>query len=221
MWITRTHGWRDSPTLAYVDWDGLFDDLEDQLASGWEAERAALEAESERVRIARLTLKERLSELARREAEISATLEDGTVITGVVHGVGADWAALVMTNSAPAWGSVLKVVPLAGDVIWHMRHGELLSSMRSTGTASAVRDRMTLGFVLRDLARRRCALTLRLRTGLVLTGTVDRAGADHLDLALHDLSEPRRANAVRGFRVVPLTAIAALSTTAQAIAPLL
>jgi hypothetical protein len=35
-------------------------------------------------------------------------------------------------------------------------------------------------------------------------------GADHLDLALHAADESRRAGAVRGVCVVPLSAVAAL-----------
>ena len=37
-------------------WDRFFDDLEGQLASEWEAERAVLDSESERLRVARMTL---------------------------------------------------------------------------------------------------------------------------------------------------------------------
>jgi len=62
--------------------------------------------------------------------------------------------------------------------------------------------------VLRDLARRRIPVTVQLRTGRALTGTIDRAGADHLDLALHESGTPRRAAAVRGLRLVPFDAVA-------------
>src|SRR5690606_14935775 len=87
-------------------------------------------------------------------------------------------------------------------------HGALLASLDSAGAPASVRDRMTFGFVLRDLARRRVAVRVALRGGTVLHGTFDRAGADHADLALHEVGEPRRASAVRAFRIIPLHAVA-------------
>ena len=66
---------------------------------------------------------------------------------------------------------------------------------------------MTLGFLLRDLARRRTPLHVALRDGERLHGTVDRAGADHLDLAVHDAGQARRTDAVRAFRIVPFDAL--------------
>jgi hypothetical protein len=67
---------------------------------------------------------------------------------------------------------------------------------------------MTFGFVVRDLVRRRVAVSVHLTQGRMLTGTVDRAGADHLDLALHDPGSPRRAGEVTGYRIVPFSAVA-------------
>ena len=51
---------RTSFTVVHVHWDRLFEDLEGQLASEWESERAALDAESERLRISRLEQRSRL-----------------------------------------------------------------------------------------------------------------------------------------------------------------
>ena len=67
---------------------------------------------------------------------------------------------------------------------------------------------MTLGYLLRDLARRRTPMRLGLCDGEALHGTIDRAGADHFDLAVHDSGQPRRAASVRAFRIVPFTALA-------------
>jgi hypothetical protein len=41
----------------------------------------------------------------------------------------------------------------------------------------------------------------------MLTGTIDRVGADYLDLAEHAPDEPRRAGSVRAKRTVPFAAI--------------
>ena len=76
---------------------------------------------------------------------------------------------------------------------------------------------MSFGFVLRDLVRRRLAVTVHLRDGAALSGTIDRAGADHLDLALHDPGSPRRAASVTGFRMIPFDAVAWVRLEAAAV----
>jgi hypothetical protein len=67
---------------------------------------------------------------------------------------------------------------------------------------------MTLGFLLRDLARRRVPVTLHVTDGREYSGTIDRAASDHLDLALHEVGSPRRADLVTGHRIIPLSAVA-------------
>lgn len=193
-----------------MHWDRLFEDLEDQLASGWEAERAALDAEAERLRIARLELRVRLADLVADAPVLSATLLDGTPVRGRLRATGADWAAL-----DPADAPGLALIPLDAVAHWGLDHGSVLASSGAGGSSpglSPLRERMTLGFVLRDLARRRAAVTLRVRPGTLLTGTIDRAGVDHLDLALHEAGEPRREHAVRGFRLVPFAALLLVNT---------
>lgn len=202
------------PRLEYsrrMDWDGLFDDLEDQLASGWEAERAALNAESERLRIARLPLRSRLATLARSQEPVTVALADDTSLTGHIADVGADWTAL-----ATAEGRTLVLLPEHAVVAWGMPHGALLATTSAEENLPAVRSRMTFGFVLRNLARRRARVIVRTRDSKLLAGTIDRAGADHLDLALHDPSEPRRAQSVRGFRLIPFSGVLSIAAAASA-----
>lgn len=188
-------------------WDRFFDDLEDQLASEWEAERAALDSEAERLRVSRLTLRDRLTSLIDRGSGASAAsfeLRDGTVVSADVTGVGADWVALQPREQRA--GAVL--APLSGIVCVGMPHPDLLYSARAVSARPSLSDRMTLGFALRDLVRRRVAVTVHLSGGRAVAGTIDRAGADHLDLALHDPGAPRRAAEVTGHRMIPFEAIA-------------
>ena len=185
-------------------WDRFFDDLEDQLASEWEAERAALDSEAERLRLSRVPLRDRLTVLAEDGGTAAASfeLDDGTVLRARVNGVGADWVALEPAEGRP--GAV--IVRLAAVVSIGLPHPEMLRSARAVAP-SPLRERMTLGFALRDLMRRRVGVTLHLTGGRSLAGTIDRAGADHLDLAVHEPGAPRRADEVSGHRLVPFEAI--------------
>lgn len=197
-------------------WERFFDDLEDQLASEWEAERAALDTEAERLRLSRVVLRERLAALAKRDrATSSPTFEftDGTILAAEVSGVGADWVGL-----EPATGRQGAVIaPLSSIASVGMPHPDLLRSARPEETRSPLADRMTFGYALRDLVRRRTAVAVHLTNGKALSGTIDRAGADHLDIALHESGVPRRADAVTGFRVVAFTAVAWVRIDGQAV----
>ncbi|HWS51376.1 MAG TPA: hypothetical protein VN241_10215 [Microbacterium sp.] len=190
-----------------MHWDRLFEDLEGQLASEWEAERAALDAESERLRISRLDLRSRLRMLCGLNAPVVLELAGSQRFPVRLRALGADWLAAESSAGAGAQSAV-SVVPLAAIQGVSTDHGMLLASLDAQDPAGpALRERMTLGFVLRDLARRRVPLRIALRDGGDVHGTVDRAGADHLDLAEHDAGELRRAGAVRGFRIIPFTAM--------------
>ena len=188
-------------------WDRFFDDLEDQLASEWEAERAALDTEAERLRLSRVTLRERLLGLVGRERDAGAPafeFSDGTQLVAEVSGVGTDWVALEVADRRR--GAVL--CPLGSIVTIGMPHADVLRSARPAAKRPDVVDRMTMGFVVRDLARRRLAVGIAILGGRVLVGTIDRAGSDHLDIALHETGAPRRSDLVTGYRLVPFGSIA-------------
>ncbi len=187
-------------------WDRFFEDLQDQFDAEWEAERAILDTEGERLRLAKVGLRERLVELGRGDpatrAEVSFELRDDSTVTGRVSAIGADWVGV---ESAGRTG----IIPVGSIAAIGLDHADMLRSARPgpDGHASLT-ERMTLGFVLRDLVRRRVPVTVLTAHGRALTGTIDRAGADHLDLALHEPGSARRAEAVRGHRLVPFAAVA-------------
>ena len=197
-----------------MHWDRLFEDLEGQLASEWEAERAVLDAESERLRVARLELRTRLRMLCASSAEATIDLADGRRLPVTLHALGADWIA---ASSRVAAG--VRVPPSTLLIPHHalvgiaLDHGMVLASLEDTPSSDQpLRERMTLGFVLRDLARRRVAVQVTTRAGDDLHGTIDRAAADHLDLAVHDAGDARRASAVHGFRLIPFSWLVAVRT---------
>jgi hypothetical protein len=188
-------------------WDRFFDDLEDQLASEWEAERAALDTEAERLRLSTVGLRDRICALTSRDrtgAVPSFELCDGTVVTAEVTALGADWLAL----EAPGPRVGAHLVPLGAVEGIRMTHADLLRSARGGTPRSLLADRLTFGFVLRDLVRRRAEVAVHLARGRTLTGTIDRAGSDHFDLAQHEPGVPRRADSVDGHRLVPFAAVA-------------
>lgn len=188
-----------------MHWDRLFEDLEGQLASEWEAERAALDAESERLRIARLELRARLRVLCAAGAEATIDLADGRRLPLTLKSIGADWVAAASRVAAGAQSTPSTLlIPEHAIAGIALDHGMVLASLEDTSLpVHTIRERMTLGFVLRDLARRRVAVNVSTLAGEDLHGTIDRAAADHLDLALHDAGDARRAAAVRGFRLLP------------------
>ena len=74
------------PYSSWVRWDLFFEDLEDQLASEWEAERAALDTEAERLRLSRMQLRARVAALVGAQGDHDAApssleLSDGTTMS--------------------------------------------------------------------------------------------------------------------------------------------
>lgn len=181
-------------------WQRFFEDLELQLDTEWEAERAALATEAERLRLSRLTLRERLAELTGVEIAIDVIEADG--VRGCLTGAGSDWIGIASSAGARA-----AVVPLHAIASVAASEPDLLRSARPARGRSPLVERMTLGFVLRDVARRRVGVRAVVSGGVSWTGTIDRAGADHFDLALHDAGEPRRASAVTGHRMIGYPAL--------------
>ncbi|WEK62745.1 MAG: hypothetical protein P0Y60_08480 [Candidatus Microbacterium colombiense] len=192
-----------------MHWDRLFEDLEGQLSAEWETERAALSAESERLRISRLDLRSRLRALCTAGASVTLELSNGRRLPVAMRALGVDWVAVESAQGddlllAPS----TRILPLHAVHGVRADHGILLASLDGDAEPeSPLRERMSLGFILRDLARRRVPVHLTVTTGDDMHGTIDRAGLDHLDLALHDAGTARLAREVQGFRIVPFAAL--------------
>ncbi|MBB5618565.1 hypothetical protein [Microcella frigidaquae] len=184
-------------------WDHLFDDLSAQLEHELRTEQADLEQEEERLRLGRLPLRERLVALRRSaEAEqvLTIRLVTGERVRLRLVTIGRDWFA--GSVEAPP-RAVQMAVPLAAVDALLLSPAQATTSLIPVAEASELGARLGLSFLLRDLCRRRASVALRTRGGQV-TGTIDRVGRDHLDLAEHDRDEPRRATAVEAVRVIPL-----------------
>ncbi|MCA1710332.1 MAG: hypothetical protein LC789_01305, partial [Actinobacteria bacterium] len=136
-----------------------------------------------------------------RPAE-GAALAVTVVGAGTVHGrlvdAGNDWLLLEETGVREALVPFAAVTGISG----------LGVRSDAPGAEGEVGKRLDLRWALRGLARSRAGVTLALRDGTAVTGTLDRVGADHVDVAEHPTGEARRAAAVRQVRLVPLAAVA-------------
>jgi hypothetical protein len=188
-------------------WDLLFDDLESQLDQEQRDEERALAIEEERLRLGRLTLRDRLSAMARAAgddpaASIRVELRGGRVLELRPLLFGRDWMSAAVRGTARNDGQC--IVPLAAIAAIIPTRAQLDPSLSPSAESSTrLAERIGLPFVLRDLCRRRTPVHLTTDDGR-LHGTLDRVARDHVDLALHEPGTPRRDRDVHGYRIVPL-----------------
>ncbi len=177
-------------------WDELFADLEGQLEHGLGAEEREAELEEERLRVGRATLRDRIAAIGAEPVRVR--LVDGSQIEVMPRTVGRDWISGDLVGSAAQ-----VVLPLQAVLALLPTSAQVVRSLEPVALGT-VTDRIGLAFVLRDLARRRRTLQLT-TTGGVLSGTIDRVGKDHLDLAVHPADGWRRSSAVARIEVLALT----------------
>jgi hypothetical protein len=75
------------------------------------------------------------------------------------------------------------------------------------GSETVVESRLTFRIALRGLVRDRSTVQVRLTDGRTVAGTLDRVGADFVELGEHPAGELRRAAEVRDLLVLPIQAI--------------
>ncbi|WP_395639275.1 hypothetical protein [Pseudolysinimonas sp.] len=188
-------------------WQNLFDDLESQLESELGAEEVDLLAEEERLRLGRLTLRDRVRAV-HADAPASPlvlTLRGPERVSITVAAIGRDWIA----GELDAGALRSAIVPLAAVSTLDPVGGQLAASLRldpAPEPPTALSARLGLAFVLRDLCRRRAPVEIGVG-GERWHGTIDRVGRDHLDLAEHAPGEPRRTASVSRIRIVAFAAL--------------
>ncbi|MDX6275781.1 MAG: hypothetical protein QOJ92_2991 [Frankiales bacterium] len=174
-------------------WEALFADLEAELAAAEAAELAGEVADRTRSALAQTRLADRLR--AAQGAELELVLLGGLRVRGRLAASGPDWSLIAESSGAEL------LVP-----------HEALAAVAGAGTlgessASVVDARLDFASALRGIARRRAGVRVRLLDGTESAGTIDRVGADALDLALHPEGEARRRGAVRQVVIVPLKSL--------------
>ncbi|MDQ1545748.1 MAG: hypothetical protein QOH69_652 [Actinomycetota bacterium] len=189
-------------------WDNLFDDLESQLEQELTAEEIDLQAEEERLRLARLGIRDRVRALAAATASddrlLRLVLADGSRATVSPATFGRDWVAgELIEESGRRPQCIVALDAIEAVILSRSQVVQSLDASVAEESAGALSARLGLQFVLRDLCRRRQAVDLWMRDGRT-HGTIDRVGRDHVDLAVHEVGEPRRESAVTEYRIVRL-----------------
>ena len=189
-------------------WNNLFDDLEGQLEHELGAEEVDLRGEEERLRLGRLSLRDRLQALHEaagpRDYSLRLNLRDGSVVRVRPLGFGRDWmSAELLGDTARRTQVVAPLDAVAGIILDREQVASSLGARPGDG-ARGISARLGLAFVLRDLCRRRSPVDLVLPGGS-LHGTIDRVGRAHCDVATHEPGTVRRESSVLQYRVVPFS----------------
>jgi hypothetical protein len=181
-----------------VRWDELFADLDAQLSAAEAAELAAEVADRTRREVGQLRLVDRLRPVL--GARVTLQVTGLGAARGTLLDAGADWLLVQEEGARELLLPTASLLSLGG----------VGGPAEVPGSEGEVVRRLDLRWALKGLVRSRSGVQLVLRDGSALTGTLDRVGADHVDLAEHAPGEPRRAAAVRQVRLVPLAALGAI-----------
>lgn len=159
-------------------WEGrllaFLDDLENQAASAWSAERDLEVAERARAEYARVDLAGRLT--ASLGAEVQVTLDGAGAVIGTLRRVADGWC-LVKASTA-SW-----IVPVSAVLSVRGAGG------RSVATeARAVAARLGIGSALRGLAGEHCLVWLR--GGARIEARIGRVGADFVEVYAGEERQP-------------------------------
>ena len=192
-------------------WDRLFADLEARFDELADAEAAAEMADRERVALGAVWATQRLAGSIDRP--IRVRLAGGSQVAGVLRTVGPDWLLVTEGHGRDCLLALAAITAVEGLTA-------------STGRViGGLALRLDLRRALRGLARDRSPVAVALtgwggevagsgaadRYGTAgsgeITGTIDRVGADFIELAVHAAWEPRRAGTVRSVALVPVAAV--------------
>ncbi|MGH8825300.1 MAG: hypothetical protein ACRDVN_12585 [Jiangellaceae bacterium] len=179
-------------------WERLFDDLEAQAAEAEQASLGPEVADRTRREVARVRLTDRFRPAIGRHVTIA--VKGLGPLAGTVQAAGPDWLLLSERTGSETLVPVTAVVSVVG----------LGTQASVPGAEGAVGARLGLAYALRGIARDRSEVAATLTDGSTLTGTVDRVGADFVDITEHAGPEDRRPVDPRATRTVPLSALGAL-----------
>lgn len=179
-------------------WDRLFADLEAQAAAADTAQFEAEVADRTRAEHGAVAFVDRLRSACGHRVVVA--VRGAGPLTGTLSDVGVDWLLLAGADRPQTLVALHAVTAVSG---------------LGTATAPAtdrgpVYRRLDFRWALRALAGQRSQVRIALTDGVLLTGTLDRVGADFVELAEHPPGEPRRRTAIRGVQTLPVVAITAV-----------
>jgi hypothetical protein len=175
-------------------WTYLFADLESQAERLADAERGSEVAERIRIETGRLALLDRLRAAVGHSISLRCT--GVGPCNGRLDRVGKDWLLVVESTGAETLVPLRSVLGVGG--------------LGRNSSAQVAAIEIGLRSVLRGIVRDRAPVRLVLGDGTPVDGTLDRVGADYVEVAEHPVGEARRPGLVRGVRTVPLCAIGVL-----------
>jgi len=179
-------------------WNALFDDLEGQAAAIAQAELEGRVDARIRHEVGQLNLIDRLRPTV--GASLSLRTSGGAWVIGTVTRVGSEWLLLAEDAGREAVVALGALTAVSGV-------GRLSAGPDSM---TVVESRLGLRHVLRGLARDRSTLRIHLSDSQILDGTIDRVGADFIEVAEHAAGEVRRRDEVRRVSIVAISAIAVI-----------
>ncbi|GAA0628051.1 hypothetical protein HPO96_36430 [Kribbella sandramycini] len=176
-------------------WDALFADLESQFDAIQDGDLYGEVADRIRAEVGKITVLDRLRGAV--DTVVRIELRGAEPVQGLLTRVGKD-CLLLEAERAEEW-----LIPV-----------EALTAVHRLGpwaepAVGAVAGKLGLAHLLRGIARDRSPVTL-FCGGTPVTGTIDRVGADFLEIAEHSLDAPRRRTEVYNTRLVPTQALNAL-----------
>lgn len=192
-------------------WEQLFADLEARFDELADAAAAAESADRERVAFGAVRAQQRLSGAVGQSLRVR--LAGGGSVTGVLRTVGPDFLLLTEGQTRDCLVALAAVTAVEG------------LTAATAPELGGLSLRLDLRRALRGVVRDRSPVAVGL-TGWTggtmpaagtgagqatgsgeITGTIDRVGADFVEIAVHPAWEPRRAGTVRSVALVPLTAV--------------
>lgn len=183
-------------------WEQLFADLDARFDELADAELLAELADRQRVAVGAVLLTARLGGAVSRPIRLRTT--SAGAVTGTLRQVGPDW---VLVQEAPGREALVNLG--AVTVV------EGLTT--ATGRPPAgIALRLNLRHMLRGIARDRSPVVVSVpgsstteggARGTDISGTIDRLGADFVEVAVHAPWEARRAASVRSVVAIPLASV--------------